>query len=72
MAREVPDAGELARSMLMFYGPHDDHGEHGDSPTTTGPTPVTRGNRCFRSTRNATRRFVLRPNGIPTATCIRV
>jgi len=31
MAREVPDAGELARSMLMFYGPHDDHGEHGDS-----------------------------------------
>lgn len=37
MAREVPDAGELARSMLMFYGPHDDHGEHGDSPDDDGP-----------------------------------
>lgn len=31
MSREVPDAAELARSMLMLYGPHDDDHEHGDS-----------------------------------------
>ncbi|ORV51784.1 hypothetical protein AWC02_02755 [Mycolicibacter engbaekii] len=37
MAREVPDAGELARSMLMFYGPHDDHDGHGDAPADDGP-----------------------------------
>ncbi|BBY33130.1 hypothetical protein BST33_15930 [Mycolicibacter minnesotensis] len=28
MAREVPDAGDLARSMLMFSGAHEDHEDH--------------------------------------------
>ena len=33
MPPEVPDGpnvDELARSMLMLYGPHDDHDEHGE------------------------------------------
>lgn len=41
MAQEVPDVPEveaLARSMLVLYGPHDDHDEHGDEPTAdSGP-----------------------------------
>lgn len=37
MAREVPDAGELARSMLMLYGPHEDHTEHDHEPDDDGP-----------------------------------
>lgn len=42
MAREVPDAGELARSMLMLYGPHDDHDDHGDGDGDDDSGPDTR------------------------------
>lgn len=37
MDREVPDAGELARSMLLFSGAHDGHDDHpadDDGPDT--------------------------------------
>ncbi|WP_420108592.1 hypothetical protein [Mycolicibacter arupensis] len=42
MAREVPDAGELARSMLMFSGGHDDHHEHGHGSNDDESGPDTR------------------------------